>query len=43
MKLMQQKLARPDKEANWLAMPAKGQWYINLRAHAPGRRTIESA
>jgi DNA sulfur modification protein DndE len=33
----------PDKEANWLPTPKSGRWYINLRAYAPGRRTIESA
>lgn len=32
-----------DKEANWLPTPKAGRWYINLRAYAPGRRTIESA
>jgi DNA sulfur modification protein DndE len=32
-----------DKEANWLPTPNSGRWYINLRAYAPGRRTIESA
>ena len=32
-----------DKEANWLPTPASGRWYINLRAYAPGQRTIESA
>ena len=32
-----------DKEANWLPTPKSGRWYINLRAYAPGQRTIESA
>jgi len=32
-----------DKESNWLPTPASGRWYINLRAYAPGQRTIESA
>ena len=32
-----------DKESNWLPTPAAGRWYINLRAYAPGQKTIESA
>ena len=32
-----------DKEANWLPSPKSGRWYLNLRAYAPGQRTIESA
>jgi len=32
-----------DKESNWLPTPKSGRWYINLRAYAPARRTIESA
>jgi hypothetical protein len=32
-----------DKEANWLPTPNAGRWYLNLRAYAPGQKTIESA
>ncbi len=32
-----------DREANWLPTQSSGRWYINLRAYAPGRRTIQSA
>jgi DNA sulfur modification protein DndE len=32
-----------DKESNWLPTPASGRWYLNLRAYAPQRPTIESA
>jgi DNA sulfur modification protein DndE len=32
-----------DKEANWPPTPRSGRWYINLRAYAPGVRTIQSA
>jgi DNA sulfur modification protein DndE len=32
-----------DKESNWLPSQASGRWYLNLRAYAPQRATIESA
>jgi hypothetical protein len=32
-----------DKEANWLPTPKSGRWYLNMRAYAPGQKTIESA
>ena len=31
-----------DKEANWLPTPKAGQYYLGLRAYAPGPQTIAS-